>query len=259
LSEYDKPLARIQAEAGNYEAAELAQNYLCASCHVLTKVNPKDFNLRGYSEGWQKNYIQGLVEVPLKANPVGAAWEIGVSGGQAITGEGSGLHISNISSAVVQDRTDLGTKLTTNQRLWEGANFVVGAATLGYGAFASSAKGGVSVASGGSSGSAPASVVRVIGPGEKVADIVAEGKALTFATGNEHALVSLTNGQRVIVSGGPTGIDLSALNIRRLLGHSHPYHLAPTGPSPADFAALQALGQRSSYLLEHGTLTKFGR
>jgi hypothetical protein len=118
--------------------------------------------------------------------------------------------------------------------------------------------GGVYVASVSSSGSAAATIVRVIRPGEKIADLIAEGKALTFATGNEHALVSLTNGQRVIVSGGPTGIDLSGLNVRRLLGHSHPYHLAPTGPSPADFDALKALGQRSSYLLEHGTLTKFG-
>jgi RHS repeat-associated protein len=257
LSEYDKPLARIQAEAGNYEAAELAQNYLCASCHVLTKVDPREFSLRGYVQGWQKAYIQGFIEVPLKANPIGAAWEIGVSGGQAITGEGSGLHISNISSALVEGRTDLGTQLSTKERLWEGGNFVVGAVSLGYGAYAASAKSGLGVASGGSSGSAPATIVRAIRPGEKIADIVAEGKSLTFATGNEHALVSLANGERVIVSGGPTGIDLSALNIRRLIGHSHPYHLAPTGPSAADFAALKALGQRSSYLLEHGTLTKF--
>jgi RHS repeat-associated protein len=258
-SEYDKPLARIQAEAGNYEAAELAQNYLCASCHVLTKVDPRKFSLRGYVHGWQRAYIQAFVEVPLKANPIGAAWEIGVSGGQAITGEGSGLHTSNISSALVEGRTDLGTQLSTKERLWEGANFVVGAVSLGYGAYAAQAKGGLGVASGGSSGSAPATIVRVIRPGEKIADIVAEGKALTFTTGNEHALVILANGERVIVSGGPTGIDLSALNVRRLIGHSHPYHLAPTGPSPADFAALEALGQRSSYLLEHGALTKFSR
>src|SRR5690606_10596108 len=96
------------------------------------------------------------------------------------------------------------------------------------------------------------------GEPERVADIVAEGKALTFATGNEHALVSLTSGERVIVSGGPTGIDLGALSVRRLLGHSHPYHLAPTGPSAADFAALQVLGERSSSLLEHGPLIQFG-
>jgi hypothetical protein len=222
-------------------------------------VDPREFSLRGYVQGWQKAYVQGFIEVPLKANPIGAAWEIGVSGGQAITGEGSGLHISNISSALVEGRTDLGTQLSTKERFWEGTNFVIGAVSLGYGAYASTATGGLGVASGGSSGSAPATIVRVIRPGEKIADIVAEGKALTFATGNEHALVSLANGERVIVSGGPTGIDLSALNVRSLIGHSHPYHLAPTGPSPADFNALEALGQRSSYLLEHGTLTKFSR
>jgi hypothetical protein len=119
------------------------------------------------------------------------------------------------------------------------------------------ARGGVRVASGMGTGSAPASIVRTIARGEKVADIVAEGKALTFATGNEHALVSLTTGERVIVSGGPTGIDLSGLSVRRIIGHTHPYHLAPTGPSAADFGALQQLGQRSSYLLEHGDLSRF--
>ena len=129
--------------------------------------------------------------------------------------------------------------------------------TEGGFASAGSVRGGLGVPSGGVSGSAPAAIVRVIRPGEKIADIVAEGKALTFETGTEHALVSLANGERVIVSGGPTGIDLSALNVRRLIAHSHPYHLAPTGPSPADFSALETLGQRSSYLLEHGTVTKF--
>jgi hypothetical protein len=50
---------------------------------------------------------------------------------------------------------------------------------------------------------------------------------------------------------------IDALSARRLIGHTHPYYLAPTGPSAADFGALQQLGQRSSYLLEHGKLTKF--
>jgi hypothetical protein len=70
-------------------------------------------------------------------------------------------------------------------------------------------------------GTAPAQIVRTIGKGEKVADIIAEGKALTYATGNEHALISLTTGQRVIVSGGQGGIDLSGMAVRRVLGHSH--------------------------------------
>jgi RHS repeat-associated protein len=116
---------------------------------------------------------------------------------------------------------------------------------------------GLRVGSGESSASPPATIVRVIGRGEKVADIVAEGKALTFTTGNEHALLRLSNGQRVIVSGGPGGIDLSGLKIRRIIGHSHPYHRQSAGPSADDFDALRKLGQPSSYLLERGTLTRF--
>ena len=106
-------------------------------------------------------------------------------------------------------------------------------------------------------GRASATVLRQIAHGERVADIIAEAKALTFATGNEHALISLTSGQRVLVSGGPTGINLSGLPVRNIIGHTHPYHLAPTGPSAFDFAALRQLGQSASYLLEHGVLHKF--
>jgi hypothetical protein len=55
--------------------------------------------------------------------------------------------------------------------------------------------GGISVASG-LGESAPASIVRIIQPGESVADIINEGKALTFTTGNEYAVVTLANGDR---------------------------------------------------------------
>ena len=139
IDQYTKPYAVIHAQAGNYEAAELAENYLCATCHVLTKVDARDVSIGGYSRGWQRGYIQGFVEVPLKATPIGAAWEIGVSGGQAITGESSGLHISNISSVVVDDHWDVGRTLSTGERAWEGVNFAVGAATLGYARFAAGA------------------------------------------------------------------------------------------------------------------------
>ena len=134
MDQYDKPWAMDLARQGNYEAAELAQNYLCASCHILTKVDPSDVSIGGYARGWQRNYIQGLVEVPLKANPIGAAWEVGVSGGQAITGESSGLHISNISSVLVDKHWDIGRKMSGGERAWEGVNFVIGAATMGWAA-----------------------------------------------------------------------------------------------------------------------------
>ena len=110
-SEYTKPYAMEYAAQGDYEAAELAEHYMCPTCHVLTQVNPHDFSLGGYVRGYQKASIQGLVEAPLAATPIGAAWEIGVSGGQALTGEGSGLHISNISSVLVDGKSDLGTTL----------------------------------------------------------------------------------------------------------------------------------------------------
>ncbi|HEY0426484.1 MAG TPA: SpvB/TcaC N-terminal domain-containing protein [Pyrinomonadaceae bacterium] len=126
---YTKPYAIMYAEQGNYEAAELAENYMCPTCHVFSQVSPSNFNLRGYVNSWQQGYITGFVEIPLKANPIGGAWEIGVSGGQAITGESSGLHISNI----VHGNFDTGRQLSTRERLWEGGSFVVGAATLGVG------------------------------------------------------------------------------------------------------------------------------
>jgi hypothetical protein len=80
--------------------------------------------------------------------PIGAAWEIGVSGGQAITGEGSGLHISNISGVLVDKHSDVGRKISTSGRVWEGVNFVVGAALLGYGAFGGGSGGGTPPSSG---------------------------------------------------------------------------------------------------------------
>ena len=109
----------------------------------------------------------------------------------------------------------------------------------------------------GMGGAGEMSMVRTVGRGEKIADLVDEGKRLTFETGNEYALVKLANGERAIVSGGPTGIALSD-DVTRVFAHSHPYHLPATGPSAADFGMLSAFGQRSSWLLEHGTLSRFG-
>jgi hypothetical protein len=51
--------------------------------------------------------------------------------------------------------------------------------------------------------SAEASLVRTIARGEKVADIVKEGAQLTYASGNEVALVKLASGERALVMGGP--------------------------------------------------------
>jgi hypothetical protein len=110
---------------------------------------------------------------------------------------------------------------------------------------------GVSIAS--SVGNrAPAQIVRMIKPGEKVADIVNEGKALTFETGNEHALVTLANGERAIVSGGPGGIDFKPGAVTRIFGHTHPTN-AP--PSADDFVATSQLGQSKQYIFHGGEVT----
>lgn len=98
-----------------------------------------------------------------------------------------------------------------------------------------------------------------INPGEKIADIVNEAKTLTFQTGNEHALVTLASGQRALVSGGPGGISFGQGQITRLFGHTHGYQFAGAGASGADRAAISALGQRSSWILERGSLFKFTR
>jgi hypothetical protein len=102
-------------------------------------------------------------------------------------------------------------------------------------------------------------IVRTIEKGEKVQNIINEAKSLTFMTGNEHALVKLSSGERALVSGGSRGIEFKEGQITRLFGHTHPYELTKTGPSKADYDALRTLGQKSSYLLEQGSLSKFYR
>lgn len=116
---------------------------------------------------------------------------------------------------------------------------------------------GVKLASRAGAESAEMTMVRVIERGEKLETIINEAKVLTFQTGNEHALVKLATGERALVAGGPGGINFAEGSITRIFGHTHPYGTAIVGPSNADRAAIQALGQRSSWLLEGGTLGKF--
>jgi RHS repeat-associated protein len=118
---------------------------------------------------------------------------------------------------------------------------------------------GLAIARRGGAEAAEMELLRVINPGEKLADIVNDAKAFSFQTGNEHALVTLANGQRALVSGGEGGIRFGEGQIKRLFGHTHGYHYPAGGASAADRAAIQALGQRSSWVLEHGKLFKFGK
>jgi len=103
----------------------------------------------------------------------------------------------------------------------------------------------------------PMQIVREIKHGETLTDIVQEGKQLTFASDVEHAVVTLKDGRRVLVSGGKHGIELTK-DVKRVIGHTHPYSLPPSGPSTGDLNALRELKQRNSYLLERGELQKFG-
>lgn len=102
----------------------------------------------------------------------------------------------------------------------------------------------------------PGVIIRTIKPGEKLVDIIEEAKTITYMTGNETAVVSLANGERVLVHGGKN-IGLEHLPIRRIIGHTHTDRLMSAGASNADRPALQSLGQHTSWLYERGRLFKF--
>lgn len=110
----------------------------------------------------------------------------------------------------------------------------------------------VSVASAAGGKSAPMSIERIIKRGEKLEDIVNEAKGLTWTTGNEHAVVTLANGERALVSGGPGGIIFQRNEIRLLFGHTHPTS-AP--PSNADATALTEFGQTKQYVYHGGEIS----
>lgn len=101
--------------------------------------------------------------------------------------------------------------------------------------------------------------MRAINRGERVSDLIEELAERTYTSGgNEHAIISLADRSRLMVSGSEGGINFGAYNVRRVLIHTHP---TATGPSSIDFLMLQQTGQRSSYIYElfGGGLTKFGR
>lgn len=119
------------------------------------------------------------------------------------------------------------------------------------------AKSGLHVASGMGGEVLPMQIVKTL-PTGTAGGIVNEAKALTFATGNEHALVRLATGERALVSGGPGGISFGEGQVTRIIGHTHPYGTASVGASAADRAALQTLGQTHSYIQEGGRIIRFG-
>jgi RHS repeat-associated protein len=67
------------------------------------------------------------------------------------------------------------------------------------------------------------------------------------------------NGQRALVSGSSGGITFGEGQVTRVFGHTHVYQFAGAGHQEADRAAIRALGQKSSWVLERGALMKFTR
>jgi hypothetical protein len=115
-----------------------------------------------------------------------------------------------------------------------------------------------------------AQYVRDVRAGEAEADVVHDAKALTFEKGCEHAVLLLLGGRRVLVRGGPFGIQLERtiendpfgrepnrllveVNgvdevVERLDFHVHPI---PTGgPSDDDLLVMSLLRQDESILYE---------
>jgi hypothetical protein len=111
---------------------------------------------------------------------------------------------------------------------------------------------------------AQAVYVRTIQRAEKIKDLVNETKARAWVSDAEYAIVRLGNGERVMVSGGPGGIEFmlnreetevimlfqgARVQVKRVYFHTHP---RVTGPSEGDLRVLRILGQRRSYIFELG-------
>lgn len=60
-----------------------------------------------------------------------------------------------------------------------------------------------------------------------------------------------------MISGGENGIIIPKGDVKRIIGHTHPYGTPSAGASDFDIEALQALGQKSSYVIENGMVAKF--
>lgn len=112
--------------------------------------------------------------------------------------------------------------------------------------------------------SAQAEYVRTVRRWETLKDLVEEAKALAWVAEAEHAVVQLVTGERILVQGGPTGIQFllggdgrevfvilkgNPVRVKRLYFHTHP---RVTGPSADDLEFLKLLGQTRSYLFEIG-------
>ncbi len=110
----------------------------------------------------------------------------------------------------------------------------------------------------------PAEFVRIVRSRERLRDLRDEAKALVWTTGVEHAVLELADRRRVLVRGGPAGIDFLTnqdetevhmmmeevmVRVVRICFHVHP---RVTGPSDDDLRFLTILGQRRATIFEIG-------
>lgn len=126
---------------------------------------------------------------------------------------------------------------------------VDGGTVFGGGGAGKAAEKGLVIASEMGGEVADMAVVRTISKGEKIADIIAEVKGLTWDTANEHAVVTLANGDRAIVSGGPGGIHFAEGQVSRIWGHVHP---DPSLPSIPDLTTIRRLGNSQQTVISMG-------
>lgn len=114
---------------------------------------------------------------------------------------------------------------------------------------------GTTIASGSDEAIEAATTVRQISKGEKWGDLTQEIAQRTYESGGrEHAIISLKDGNRLIVQGGPGGMNFPGYDLKRVIAHTHP---TSTGPSQIDFDMLKDLNQASSYIREGGATNKF--
>lgn len=85
IDQYTKPMAKDHAKRGDYHAAELAEFYMCPTCHVSTQISQGNFNLRIYVNSYQENYKVGqagalviLAPIVVTSAPALTAFEISV-------------------------------------------------------------------------------------------------------------------------------------------------------------------------------------
>ena len=119
-------------------------------------------------------------------------------------------------------------------------------------------EGAIRIASGTGEHAGETVFLRPIERGEKIHDLLRELGERTYLSGNEHAIVRLSDGSRMLVKTGQEGGTIPG--VVRLIVHSHPYTAALRGEvavSGIDRASLGKIGQVSSWLLVHGELVKF--